>query len=146
VTWERVDHCDPRAVELADRHYSRRKPGTYQFTPPGEKLVLWHDCGTCRAVWAAVLNMMGASTERRLRCTMFRREGDGGCRSSDLIRLATSITLARWPGATLRTEVDTRKVRRKRDPGRCFRRAGWRDVPKTARDLARGLIRLEAPA
>lgn len=46
-----------------------------------------------------------------------------------------------WTGAPpLQTEIDPAKVRRKRDPGRCFRRAGWREI-----DRRRGLVILEAP-
>lgn len=41
----------------------------------------------------------------------------------------------------VQTEVDPRRTRRKRDPGRCFRRAGWVEV-----DRRRGLVILQAPA
>jgi hypothetical protein len=81
----------------------------------------------------------------RWRCSIFRNEGSR--RSSEMIREATSLTFAFWdrhysgrPKVPLTTEVDPSKVRRKRDPGRCFLRAGWRTV-----DERRGLIVLEAP-
>jgi hypothetical protein len=52
-----------------------------------------------------------------------------------LAAAATAATFAYWgshyggpPPIPLTTEIDTRKVRRKRDWGRCFRRAGWRPV------------------
>lgn len=146
--WERVIHCDARAVALADRHYSRQTPGSYQFTPPGQKLVLWHDCGACQAVWAVVHNLApGSGGTRQWRCAMFRREGAGHI-ASDLIADATIATRAWWPTRygrapelPLTTEVDPAKVRRKRDPGRCFRKAGWRVRP----GLSRGLVVLEAP-
>lgn len=44
------------------------------------------------------------------------------------------------PSVPLQTEVDPSKTRRKRDPGRCFRKAGWIKV-----DERRGLIIFEAP-
>ena len=53
-------------------------------------------------------------------------------RASDLIVEATKHTLAYWPRAygrlpdvPLTSEVNAAKVRHKRDPGRCFRKAGW---------------------
>jgi hypothetical protein len=51
--------------------------------------------------------------------------------SSDLIREAIAATLAQWrepPALGMVTFVDASKVRRKRDPGRCYRRAGFRHV------------------
>lgn len=38
--WRRSDRADPAALILADRHYSRQKPGTPQFVQPGRCLVL----------------------------------------------------------------------------------------------------------
>lgn len=45
------------------------------------------------------------------------------------------------PVVPLTTEVDPGKVRPKRDPGRCFLRAGWTRV-----DERRGLVVLQAPS
>jgi hypothetical protein len=47
-----------------------------------------------------------------------------------LIREATAATRAQWqpPELGLITFVNAGKVRRKRDPGRCFIRAGFRNV------------------
>lgn len=44
------------------------------------------------------------------------------------------------PAEPLETEVDPTKTRHKRDPGRCFRRAGW-----TVTGERRGLVILRAP-
>lgn len=38
--WMLSNRADPRALPLADRHYSRQKPGTKQFVPPGRCVVL----------------------------------------------------------------------------------------------------------
>ncbi|USK57176.1 hypothetical protein LIS82_12205 [Cytobacillus solani] len=40
MCWVEVSKGDPRAVELADRHYTRQKPGTNKFCRPGKNLVL----------------------------------------------------------------------------------------------------------
>lgn len=123
VTWSKVSTYDARARALADRHYSRQKRGTLQFMPPGRRLVLLTDCA--RAVWGVVLNLDPCGV-LRWRCSLFRNEGAG--LSSDLIRAATSRTFDLWgarPPVPLTTEIDPERVRRKRDPGRCFRRAGW---------------------
>jgi hypothetical protein len=72
-------------------------------------------------------------------CSCFRNEGPD--LSSDLIREAVAITRWRWPDNPLGmvTFVDPAKVRHKRDPGRCFVRAGFRRVGLTK---DRGLIAL----
>jgi len=82
------------------------------------------------AVWGVIENREHGSDRVRWRCSIFRNEGPR--LSSDLIREATERTIAYWrarygaaPGVQLTTEIDAAKVRRKRDPGRCFRRAGW---------------------
>ena len=56
---------------------------------------------------------------------MFRNEGAG--LSSELINEAVAATKAHWqpPDLGIVTFVDASKVRRKRDPGRCYRKAGW---------------------
>ena len=127
ATWVRISKGDARACALADRHYSRQTPGAPQFLPPGKTIALLTPCG--RAVWGVVLNLDPAGRVR-WRCAIFRNEGAG--LSSDLVRAATETTYALWrrrygslPDVRLTTEIDPGKVRRKRDPGRCFRRAGW---------------------
>lgn len=98
-----------------------------------------------RAVWGVILNLDPAGATR-WRCSIFRNEGE--TRSSDLIREATERTYLFWsrhhgglPSVPLTTEVDPEKTRRKRDPGRCFLRAGWTRRP----GLTNGLVVLEAP-
>jgi hypothetical protein len=72
--------------------------------------------------------------------------------SSELVAEATRTTFAWWesnygarPGVPLTTEVDPNRTRRKRDPGRCFRRAGWTVVGPVPSHQIRGAIRLVAP-
>jgi hypothetical protein len=61
-------------------------------------------------------------------CSAFRNES--ALQSSGLIIAAVAATSAYWhpPALGMVTFVDADKTRRKRDPGRCFRRAGFEHV------------------
>lgn len=148
ATWIKVNHDDDGGRALADRHYSRQTIGARDFAPPGRKLVL--ATRDERAVWAAVCNL-DPRGGLHWRVTIFRNEAPELYRSSDLVREATAATFAYWdrhygarPPVPLRTEIDASKVRHKRDPGRCFLRAGWRRVG--IGPSHRALVVLEAPA
>lgn len=68
--------------------------------------------------------------------TLFRNESDR--LSSELIREAISATRGIWgepPANGMITFVDASKVKRKRDPGRCYRKAGFKHVGFTQRGL-----------
>ncbi len=143
--WQQVKRSDVRARELADRHYSRQTVGAVDFMASGKTWVLFaeHE-DRSRAVWGCIQNMdpVGAV---RFRCSIFRNETPW--LSSDLIRTATRITQERWVRKfgwggepRLTTEIDPNKTRRKRDPGRCFRKAGW-----VCAGIVRGLVIFEAP-
>jgi hypothetical protein len=141
--WFPVKRTDPRARSLADRHYSRQTVGAVDFMASGRTLVLLTHDGM--AVWGVIENLDPAGG-LRWRCSMFRNEG--ALLSSELIREATEHTYRHWrqrygslPTVPLTTEVDPERTRRKRDPGRCFRRAGW-----TVVGVWRGLVVLQAPA
>ncbi len=135
--WRLSDRSDPAARPLADRHYNRQKPGTPQFVPPGRCLVLltadksavwvtsWPFAQYVRHAWP------GAWVN-----SLFRNEGDH--LSSALIRWAVAHTRATWPGVPdlgIVSFVDAARTRRKRDPGRCYRKAGWSHVGFTAGGL-----------
>lgn len=127
--WRISDRAEPAALRLADRHYNRQKPGTPQYVPPGRchcllthsESALWVTSWPfeeyVRHEWA------GAWVN-----SLFRNEGP--ILSSDLIAAAVSATRARWepPSLGIVTFVDATKTRRKRDPGRCYRKAGWKHV------------------
>jgi len=130
MNWKLSHRFDKRALPLADRHYNRRKPGSPQFVPPGRCLVLltmeehavwvtsWPFAQYVRHKWP------GAWVN-----SLFRREE--GPKASDLILEAVSATRWRWPEVPalgMITFVDARKVRKKRDPGRCYIRAGFKHV------------------
>jgi hypothetical protein len=118
--------------------------GSPQFVPPGRCLVLISRCE--RALW--VTSWPFAEYVRHAWAgawvnSLFRNEGAG--LSSDLIIQAVAATRALWPDVPalgLVTFVDPRKVRRKRDPGRCYMRAGFEHVGETKRD---GLLAFRLP-
>lgn len=127
---------------MADRHYSRQTIGAAEFMGPGRAFVMLAE----RAVWGVNENLDTAGN-MRWRCTIFRNESQ--VLSSLLVIEATERTHAYWrrhygalPSAHLTTEVNVDLVKRKRDPGRCFIRAGWSLVGETTK----GLLVFQAPA
>lgn len=131
--WHLSWRTDPRGRAIADRHYNRQSVGANNFVPPGRCLVLvtepadalwvtsWPYAEYVRHAWAgAWMN------------SCFRNESDH--LSSVLIRAGVAATLARWPDPPelgMVTFVDAGKVRRKRDPGRCYLRAGFKRIGTT---------------
>jgi hypothetical protein len=141
VSWR----ADPLVRVLADRHYSRQTSGHAQFVAPGSCLVL--RTLEANAAWVTLHplpHLVKHGYGDAWICAMFRNESPH--LSSELIHEAVAATHA-WfispPPAGFLTFVDEGKIRRKRDPGRCFRRAGWREVGRTKE---RGLIVLQLPA
>jgi hypothetical protein len=134
-------------LPLADRHYNRRKVGSPQFVPPGRCFVLrtpgalwvtsWPFAEFVKHAWA------GAWVN-----SLFRRES--GPLASELIREAVAATRWRWaevPPLGMITFVDADKTKHKRDPGRCYRRAGFKHVGFTKAGLwAFQLLPSEMPA
>lgn len=125
--WRLSDRFDRRALPLADRHYNRRAVGSPQFVPPGRCLVLLSVDADALWVtsWQRPEWVKHAWPDSWV-CSCFRNEGP--VLSSVLIREAVRIT--RWhfgppPLGGFITFVNAAKVRRKRDPGRCYLRAGW---------------------
>jgi hypothetical protein len=127
MRWQLSHRGDPRAVRLADRHYNRQKPGTAQFVPPGRCVVLLSTCGL--AVWVTswpFAEYVKHEWAGAWVCSLFRNESEH--LSSELIREAVAVTRHLWPEVPelgMVTFVDPLKTRKKRDPGRCYRRAGW---------------------
>jgi hypothetical protein len=133
MIWEVSTRFARRALPLADRHYNRQKPGTPQFVPPGRCIVLMSKCG--RALWVSSWPLAEFTRHEWAGAwmnTMFRNEGAG--LSSELIGSAVAATRAIWgepPGLGMVTFIDASKVRKKRDPGRCYLRAGFELVGAT---------------
>jgi hypothetical protein len=131
MRWHLGHRAHPAAVAIADRHYNRQKPGTPQFVPPGRCLVLWTDGAAWTTSWPFAQYVKhrwpGAWVN-----SLFRKETDG--LASDYIREAVAATRALWekiPPLGMVTFVDEDQVRHKRDPGRCYLRAGFRYVGRT---------------
>jgi len=129
MRWQLSDRADPAARKIADRHYNRQKIGTPQFVPPGRCLVLITPAAD--ALWITsypFAEFVRHAWAGAWVCSAFRNESPH--LSSDLIREAVAATRATWdtPALGMVTFVDATKTRRKRDPGRCFRRAGFEHV------------------
>ena len=127
--WIRVKKCDPRALALADRHYSRRQIGAPQFMPPGQTVVLLSPLADALWGWwrpdpasgIVALNGLDGWT-----CTVFRNESL--VLSSDLVLAAEQALREEYgddcgPDGML-TYVWDAKVR-STNPGFCFKAAGW---------------------
>jgi hypothetical protein len=135
TAWQMSDRADPRSRALADRHYNRQKPGTPQFVPPGRCLVLYAKNDGGEAFWVTswpFAEYVKHAWAGAWVCSAFRNEGAG--LSSSLIVEAVAIT--KWfygdpPPLGMVTFVDTAKTRRKRDPGRCYLRAGFKNAGHT---------------
>lgn len=129
--------ADWRALPLANRHYSRQSPDSPQFVPPGRCLVLLADDAS--ALWVPswpLAQFTKHAWAGAWVCSLFRNEGRH--LSSELIREAVAATIAHWgdaPRLGMVTFVDAAKVRAKRDPGRCYLRAGFRHAGTTAGGL-----------
>lgn len=113
---------------IADRHYNRQHVGAPQFVPPGACFVLRHDDD---AIWTTswpLAEFVKHAWPGLWVNSLFRNESER--LSSELIIEAVAHTRARWepPVEGIVSFVDASKTRRKRDPGRCYRRAGWTHV------------------
>lgn len=141
--WRLSHRADPRALPLADRHYSRQKPGTPQFVPPGRCIVLLTE--NADALWVSswpFAEYVKHAWAGAWMCTMFHNESP--VLSSTLIREAVAVTRGIWtqpPSLGMVTFVDRAKVKKKRDFGYCYLRAGWEHCGFTKG----GLVALKLP-
>jgi hypothetical protein len=133
MRWRLSHRFDPRALNLADRHYNRQKVGSPQFVPPGRCVVLltpdadalwvtsWPFAEYVRHQWAGAWM-----------CSCFRNESS--MLASELIRDAVAAT--RWiygepPPLGMVTFVDRSRVKRSRVYGYTYRRAGFVECGET---------------
>lgn len=132
MPWRMSWRADPAGRALADRHYNRQQPGTRQFVPPGRAFVLM--AGN-QAVWVTSWPFARYTKHEWAGAwvnSLFRNEGAG--LSSDLIVEAVACTRWHWgdpPALGMVTFIDVTEIRHKRDPGRCYRRAGFVPVGHT---------------
>ena len=134
MRWKKSFRADQRSRLIADRHYNRQTVGAPQFVPPGRCVVLRSDEGG-GALWVTswpFAEYVQHAWAGAWINSCFRNEGAG--LSSELIREAIAATRYYWqdiPELGMITFVDAGKVRRKRDPGRCYIRAGFKHVGET---------------
>jgi hypothetical protein len=124
-TYWLISHdMNPICQKLADRHYSRKHPGSRKgFVGPGEKLVLLSSDGRALFVWLRSDPKLRADHIDGINCTIFRNESS--ILSSRLILEAEKFAKERWPNLKLFTYVSKSKVKSK-NPGWCFMKAGWK--------------------
>jgi hypothetical protein len=133
VQWIPVKDGNDTGRAIFDNHYSRRhyrdgrKPKLY--VGPGEKIVLITPDAGAVFIWRKFKDD-AIPPQHGVNCAAFRREF-GSVVASKMIRAAEHFAWERWPGERLYTYVDTKKTRHKRDPGRCFRKAGWKPCGHT---------------
>ena len=121
----RTTHFDQECRLLADRHYSRRTIGATQFCYSGRKLVLRNSEGSVLFVWMNPDPTMRMDHQTGYNCAIFRNES--ARLSSDIILEAETLARAKWGPHRLYTYVDPAKIH-SRNPGYCFKRAGWHYV------------------
>lgn len=146
--WRLSWRADPVARAIADRHYNRQNVGAPQFVPPGRCVVLTVEGSTPSrgALWVTswpFAEYVKHGWAGAWVCSAFRNELPETHLSSDLVRAAVAATLAVWsvpPDLGMVTFVDRTKTRAKRDPGRCFLRAGFRYAGETQGGLVALLL------
>lgn len=149
MRWRQSHRAEVAAVRLADRHYNRQKPGSPQFVPPGRNIVLLTEAADALWVtsWPFAEYVKHAWPGAWVN-SLFRNESPH--LSSELITEAVAASrslLGEPPDLGIVSFVDASKVRKKRDPGRCYRRAGWEHVGFTKGGLwAFQLLPAQMPA
>ena len=117
---------------MADRHYSRQKPGSLRFVPPGRCFTLITPDG--KAVWTThwpFAEYVRHAWAGAWICSIFRNESDHV--SSDLIRDAVAATRWHWPDVPelgMITFVKTDAIR-STNPGFCYLHAGFTRLKET---------------
>lgn len=138
MEWHMSHHASKRCLPMADRHYSRKTPGSKQFTPPGKKLVLRTEQDD--ALWVTswpLAEYVKHEWPGAWMCTLFRNESE--TLASLLITQAVAATMAYFgdpPTLGFVSLIDARKVkpvivRGLPTFGYCWVKAGWKYVGKT---------------
>ena len=136
MLWHLSYRNDQRTRAIADRHYNRQKPGTPGFVAPGRSLIL--RTKDYDAFWVSLWQfeeLVSHAWPRAIVCSAFRNESK--TLASQLVVEAMRCTAWKWniPEQGMITFVNTSKVRRKKDPGYCFLRAGFRMIGRTKKGL-----------
>jgi hypothetical protein len=138
MIWVPSNRFDPECCALADRHYSRQKPGSPQFMPPGS-------CRVLRAKNSKAVFGLSVPKKEYVKhawagawiVSIFRNE-EAGPLASDMIRDALAIMRTHYdvPEMGCVTFVDPKHVpgipvRGERVKGFCFWMAGFELVGET---------------
>ena len=134
--WLPIKDGDPRAAAIYRRHYScyhyadnRRAQHGYRnrflIIGPGEKMLLM--TVNCDALFAW-RKFIDASGQMGVNCAIFRNESP--MLSSALILEAEQHAWTRWPEHRLYTYVNSKAIR-SRNPGYCYKVAGWNTCGET---------------
>jgi hypothetical protein len=137
MRWRESWRADPAGRRIADNHYNRQKVGADQFVPPGRCVVLViHDADQPEAaLWVTSWpfpEYVKHAWPGAWVCSTFRNQlrdpaGLALHRSSELTTEALAATRWYWepPPQGIITFIDPKKTKHKRDPGRCFLKAGF---------------------
>ncbi len=126
----RVDKFDVESCVLADRHYSRQTIGSNQFMPPGRTIVLRSPAGDVVFGW--LWQEHRADNQVGFNCSIFRNESSR--LSSDIILDAERTAVAAWGPNRAFTYINADAIR-SRNPGYCFKMAGWREAGRSRKGL-----------
>jgi hypothetical protein len=139
--WLLTSDGDADAFLLFRRHYSctNANPRVRLLVGPGEKMLLISRAGDAIFAWRRTHYRLDG--QNGVNCAVFRNEGD--TLSSVLIAEAMEIAWRRWPGERLFTFVNPERIR-SRNPGCCFKKAGWRECGRTAAGLL--ILGVSSPA
>ena len=99
--WYRIQDGDPRGLSLYLRHYSARRNGDTvcgaknwnRFAGPGESLILMTP--DCSALWVWRRERYRKDGQEGINCAVFRNEGYGHARSSELVQEACELAFWR---------------------------------------------------
>jgi hypothetical protein len=132
VNWQLSYRADPVANAVAKRHYNCQSPDSDQWVKPGACLCfITPEAGAIWSTSAPFAEYVQHAWAGAWENSTFRNERQDLYLSSDLIRDGIAATLWLWPvppALGIVTMVDAAKTHRKRDPGRCYRKAGFRHV------------------
>jgi hypothetical protein len=127
---------DPVGRAIADRHYNRQNVGADGFVPPGRCLVLLADTPALWVTSCPKAEYVQHDWAGAWMNSCFRKEGPGV--ASDMIRQAVAHTLWKWPVPPplgMVTFVNADEVEHKREPGYCYKKAGFEHVGFTKAGL-----------
>lgn len=132
MRWRESWRADPAGRRIADNHYNRQNPESDQFVPPGRCVVLTineigeEDVALWVTSWPFAEYVKHAWPGAWV-CSAFRNQRRDLYLSSELVTEALAATRFYWepPAQGMIAFVDPTKTKHKRDPGRCFRRAGF---------------------